>query len=248
MWRARRRLGVEMRRWTVLGMGGVMLSFAAAPAHAQLVDIDPVPPPSPSPRPQAIPDAVRWIAALQTNIGKDSKVTFGGLYFGGIETASAFALVDHTLDANWGLEAGYFYAVRSLENSANPTTHFARAGVTYKRDIGRFTFDDRLLYEAVINNQGREDGNRLRNRARLTYDVPARNDIKPRFYGYVEPILDDRFDGVARVNMAAGIGAKFAGAWLTDLYYLRQDTSGGSAGDLNAIVVQLIYQIGPAPR
>ncbi len=157
-------------------------------------------------------------------------------------------LVDYSLDENWGINAGYFYLVRPTRDGPDLTSQFLRAGLTYRKDFGRFTFDDRLLYEAVLNGQGRDNGNRLRNRARLTYNLPPASRAQPRIFSFVEPIYDDRFGGISRFDVAVGGGATIAGAWRADVYLLRQANRGASRSDAKAVVVQFIVDLSALHR
>lgn len=240
---AMRRHGAAWRRLAA-GMAAAAAPAVSPLASAQTVDPDIVPQ-----LPTAeTPTVAGLIMGAKIPLAKDSNVTVGGLYGAvpGSDLAGAFLIADHALDPHWTLVGGYVTTRQIVDAGPDATNHMLRAGVVYRHDFGRLTLDNRLLYEAVLTGQGRADGNRLRNRFRLTYQLAPRAANRPRLFAYAEPVFDDRADGLQLVNYTGGASASF-GPFDTDLYFTRIARRGGAAGDLNGITLQLVYRF-PAHR
>ena len=122
-----------------------------------------------------------------------------------------------------------------------PRNHAIRIGTVYRRSWGNLAFDNRLIYEAILADQGRDNGNRIRNRSRLTYRINKDSDLAPRLFGYVEPIYDDRFDGIAITNVTLGAGVS-AGHFDIDLFLTRLERSERNGSDTNGATVQIFYR------
>jgi hypothetical protein len=229
-----------------LAAAGILLAAAAfgPPARAQTVDPDIVPQ---IPLSETV-DVVGAVAGARISLSKDSGATVGALYgaYPGNDLTGAFAIGDHALDRHWSIIGGYVMTRQIVKDGPDATNHMLRVGVVYKHDFGRLTLDDRLLYEAILTGQGRPDGNRLRNRFRLTYQLAPDARSHPRLFGYAEPVFDDRADGLQSVNYTVGASATF-GRFDADLYYTRIDRRARSAGDIDGLTLQLIYKF-PAPH
>lgn len=217
-----------------------MGAFAAAiiainpPASAQTS--------SPAPT-STTPDAVRWIAAVQTDLKPGTMLTAGVLYLGGLRTSGPFLLMDQAIDEGFGIQIGYFYTVSSLPGSQSYTSHFARAGFTYRAAFSGVLIDNRALYERVLTEQGRQDVQRFRNRLRISLDIAPANRLKPGVVAFIEPVIDDQMNGLSRLDLALGGGAAIAKGIRLDVYGLRQIRYGETVDKRNALVVQLIFKI-----
>lgn len=225
-----------IRRRLPLAFVLIASSAAAGMARAQAVDLE-VTPPEPSSRTTNI---TGFIGGGIAPITDNTKLIFGGLYgdSSGTDLAGGFAIFNTKLSDAWTLVAGYILVEPQVSSGPKPHNHNFRFGATYSYTWDRITFDNRALYEAVITDQGRENGNRLRNRARLTYQLFPENDLKPRLFGYVEPIYDDRYDAIQTTNYTAGIGISM-GSVDIDLYYSRLEREKEAGGDINGLTLQV---------
>lgn len=207
-------------------------------ASAQILDPS-IAPPSPS---QKTTDVVGVVAGVMVPVAKDVTLITGGLYGDstGTDLGGVFAILNTKVARDWTLVTGYVLVEPDVPGD-NPRSHNIRLGATYAHSWKRLTFDNRLLYEAVLADKGRENGNRIRNRARLTYQLAPDKKSKPRLFGYVEPIYDDRFDGIQITNLTAGAGASF-GKVDADIYLTRLERKAGTGGDTNGVTLQMFYK------
>lgn len=213
--------------------------FWESSSSAQVVDTENVAPSPSSPTTEVF----GIIAGGVTSLTEDTNLYFGVLYGDstGPSLGGALAIVNANLSANWMLTSGYVFIEPKVPNAPNPNNNQFRLGLIYTKRYSKWTIDNRLLYEAVIADQGRENGNRVRNRLRGTYSIDAWLGPPARLFGYVEPIYDDRFDDIQLTNVTLGIGRNF-GALSADLFITRLFRKQGTGGDTNGLTLQFFYK------
>ena len=227
------------RLFRCLALAAVLLG-GSGPRYAGAQVVDPEQPPTSVDRKTVVGG---WILGGIAPINERATLVFGGLYGNstGADLAGIFAVVNRTVSPAWMLVVGYVGVRVEVDDAADPTNHHVRLGAHYRRAWGRLSLDDRVLYEAVLTDQGRENGNRFRNRLRALYGLAPDLGWKPRLFGFAEPIYDDRFSAVQITHVAGGIGGSF-GRIDADLFASRLYRKAGTGGDTDGLTLQLFYR------
>lgn len=188
-------------------------------------------------------DGVWGIGGVRIKPDEKTNLTVGVFYLGGLRATAPFVLGDRSVDSHWELNGGYFWTTQAIDGEKDPVDHTVRAGITYKHEFGPLLLENRLLYEAILNERRRANGNRLRNRTRVTYNLATEKAWEPRVFAHIEPVLDDRDGRPARLDMALGFGGTLTSRWRLDIFGLRQAYPKSSRSGFSALVVQVIVQL-----